>query len=42
MAGTSAEPAAMEGDQAFPVPLGRRFIVDFALREGEAMMDAGI
>src|SRR5205085_1682026 len=38
----SSEPAAIERDQALPVPLGRRLVVDLALREGEAMVDARI
>src|SRR5256885_1508242 len=38
----SAQAAAIERDQALPVPLGRRLVVDLALRKGEAVMDARI
>jgi hypothetical protein len=37
---TLAQPTAIERDQALPVPLGRRLVVDLELRKGETVMDA--
>src|SRR5262249_8665737 len=38
----SAKPATVKCDEALPVALGSRLVVDLALREGEPMMHAGI
>src|SRR5262249_49754003 len=38
----SAKPAAVERDEAFPVALGSRLVVDLALGEREPMMHAGV
>ena len=38
----SAQPPPVERDQALPVPLSGRFVVDLALREGETVVHARV